>query len=317
MTLIPFLVVNQSETIIIERLGKFSRVGDTGVNILIPFIENIKPIIYTQQVTNAQGDVVARRKQRSARLDLRENVLNFPAQDVITKDNVTMRIDAILYYRIVDPVKVAYAINDFTEAIEKLTQTTLRNVVGEIELDETLSSRDFINTRIREVVDEVSDQWGIDVTRVELQDIQPPPRIAQTMELQMTAERQKRAEILDAEGTKAGAVLRAEGDRDSRIAKAEGEAQARIREAQGSAEARKLNAQAEAEAIRLIKDAIGEEHLLHYLVALRYLETLPEMANTPGSKVFIPYEATSILGSLGALRELMVDIDPTRTNGSS
>jgi regulator of protease activity HflC (stomatin/prohibitin superfamily) len=317
MTLIPFLVVNQSETIIIERLGKFSRVGDTGVNILIPFIENVKPIIYTQQVTNAQGDVVARRKQRSARLDLRENVLNFPAQDVITKDNVTMRIDAILYYRIVDPVKVAYAINDFTEAIEKLTQTTLRNVVGEIELDETLSSRDFINTRIREVVDEVSDQWGIDVTRVELQDIQPPPRIAQTMELQMTAERQKRAEILDAEGTKAGAVLRAEGDRDSRIAKAEGEAQARIREAQGSAEARKLNAQAEAEAIRFIKEAIGEEHLLQYLVALRYLETLPQMADSPGSKVFIPYEATSILGSLGALRELVADIDPTRVNGSS
>ena len=316
MTLIPFLVVNQSETIIIERLGKFSRVGETGVNILIPFIENVKPLVYTQQITNAQGEVIGRRKHRSGRLDLRENVLNFPAQDVITKDNVTMRIDAILYYRVVDPVKVAYAINDFTEAIEKLTQTTLRNVVGELELDQTLSSRDFINTRIREVVDDVSDQWGIDVTRVELQDIEPPPRIAQTMELQMTAERQKRAEILDAEGTKAGAVLRAEGERDSRIARAEGDAQARIREAQAAAEARKLTAEAEAEAIRFIKEAIGDENLVQYLIALRYLETLPEMADSPGSKVFIPYEATGILGSLGALRELVSDIDPSRVNGS-
>lgn len=310
MSLIPFIVVNQSEAIIIEYLGKFSRIGGTGLNILIPFLENLKTLEYTEQITNAQGQVIGRRKKRTSRIDMRESLLNFPAQDVITKDNVTMRIDAILYYRINDPVKVAYAINDFTEAIEKLTQTTLRNVVGELELDETLSSRDFINTRIREVVDEVSDQWGIDVTRVELQDIQPPERISQTMELQMTAERQRRAEILEAEGAKQATILRAEGERDSRIASAEGEAQAIKREAEGKAQARLLQAEAEAEAINRIRAAIGEDNYVQYLIATRYFETLPEMANNNGTKIFIPYEATGVLGALGSMRELFSEIQP-------
>jgi regulator of protease activity HflC (stomatin/prohibitin superfamily) len=305
MALIPFFVINQSETVIIERLGKFARVGDTGLNFIIPIFEGLKTIEYTEQVLNPQGQLVGRRKRRTKYIDLRESILNFPAQDVITKDNVTMRIDAILYYRIVNPVKVAYAISDFTDAIEKLTQTTLRNVVGELELDETLSSREFINTRIREVVDEVTDNWGVDVTRVELQDIEPPPRIAETMELQMTAERRKRADILEAEGSKASAILKAEGDRDARIAAAEGHAQALIREAEGQARARELAAEAEAKAIHMIKEAIGEENLVQYLIALKYLETLPHMADTPGSKVFIPYEATGVLSALGSLRELL------------
>jgi regulator of protease activity HflC (stomatin/prohibitin superfamily) len=304
MAILPFIIVNQSETVIIEWLGKFSRVADTGLNFIVPVFESTRVVEYSEQVINAQGQLIGRRKRRSSRIDLRETVLNFPAQDVITKDNVTIRIDAILYYRIVDPRKIAYEIQDFTDEIEKLTQTTLRNVVGELELDETLSSRDFINSRIREVVDQVTDKWGIDVTRVELQDIQPPERIAQTMELQMTAERQKRAEILEAEGLKSAAVLRAEGERDARIAKAEGEAQARIREAQANAKSRELNAEAEAVAIQKIRDVIGQEDLVQYLVALRYLETLPYMANSPGSKVFIPYEATGVLGALGSLREL-------------
>lgn len=309
MAIRPFFVVNQSEIVIIERLGKFSRIGDTGVNFVIPIAEDLKSIIYTEQIQNAQGQVIGRRKKRTNRIDMRESLLNFPAQDVITKDNVEMRIDAILYYRIVDPYKVAYAINDFTEAIEKLTQTTLRNVVGELELDETLSSRDFINTRIREVVDDVSDQWGIDVTRVELQDIQPPERITQTMELQMTAERQRRAEILEAEGEKASAILRAEGKRDAAVAAAEGDAQARIRRAEGDARARELESDAEAYAISKIREAIGDKYLVDYLIALRYLETLPQIADSASSKVFIPYEATSILGSLGAIRELVDHVE--------
>ncbi len=311
MALFPVIVVNQAEAIIVERLGKFSHVGSTGVNFLVPFIDNIKTLEYTEQVTNAQGHIIGRRKLRTGRIDMRESLLNFPAQDVITKDNVTMSIDAILYYRIVDPVKVAYAINNFTEAIEKLTQTTLRNVVGELELDETLSSREFINTRIREVVDDVSDQWGIDVTRVELQDIDPPPRVSETMELQMTAERKRRAEILEAEGLKASAVLRAEGVRDSRIAEAEGEAQAVLRTAEAKARAREIEAEAEAKAIDSIKLAVGEEKLVQYMVALRYLETLPKMSEGQGTKVFIPYEATGVLSSLGALREILSDDGPS------
>lgn len=296
MAIFPILIVRQSEAMIIEFLGKFSRIATTGVNFIIPFFESVRSIEYTEQVIDPQGKLLGRRKRRTAQIDLRESILNFPAQDVITKDNVTMRIDAILYYRILDPVKVAYAINDFSDAIEKLTQTTLRNVVGELELDETLTSREFINTRIREVVDNVTDKWGIDVTRVELQDIQPPQRIAQTMELQMTAERQRRAEILEAEGKKASAVLTAQGERDARIMQAEGEATAVIRKAE-----------AEAQAIKIIKEAIGEEHLVQYLLALRYLETLPQVTQSPASKVFIPYEATGILGSLGTLRELLSD----------
>lgn len=305
MAIIPMFIVNQGEAVIIERLGSFSRIANVGPNFILPFIEGTKSLEYTEQVVNPKGEVVGRRKRRTTHIDLRESILNFPAQDVITKDNVTIRIDAILYYRIIDPVKVAYAINDFTEAIEKLTQTTLRNVVGEMELDQTLSSRDFINTRIREVVDGVTDKWGIDVTRVELQDIQPPPRISETMELQMTAERQRRADILQAEGEKASAVLRAEGQRDSKIAAAEGDAQAAIRAAEAQAKVLQLTAEAEAYTIDKIKASVGEENLVQYLIALRYLETLPKMANSSGSKVFIPYEATGVLGALGSLSELM------------
>lgn len=305
MAIIPYVVIiGQGEAAIVERLGSFARVATTGLNFIAPW-EGIRTIEYTEQVINPQGQVVGRRRRRTNRIDLRESILNFPAQDVITKDNVTMKIDAILYYRVIDPVKVTYGIADFTDAIEKLTQTTLRNVVGELELDQTLSSRELINTRIREVVDQVTDKWGIDVTRVELQDIQPPPRIGQTMELQMTAERQRRAEILEAEGKKASAVLRAEGEASARVRAAEADAQAVLAEAEARAKARELNARAEAESIRMIREAIGEENLVQYLIALRYLETLPVIANSQGSKVFIPYEATAALGSLGTLRELL------------
>ncbi|NJL94346.1 MAG: paraslipin [Anaerolineae bacterium] len=300
MALLPILIISQSEVSVVERLGKFNRIANTGPNFILPFVENIKSLEYTEQVINPQGQIVGRRKKRANRIDLREQVLNFPAQDVITKDNVTMRIDAILYYRIVDPVKVVYAIADFTEAIEKLTQTTLRGVVGELELDQTLSSRDYINSRIRTVVDEVTDQWGVDVTRVELQDIQPPQRIAQTMELQMTAERQRRAEILAAEGEKSAQVLRAEGKASARIQEAEAEAQAVVKAAEADARSRVLQADAEARAIAAIKNAIGEQDLVEYLVALRYLETLPELARSgEASKIFVPYEATGLLGGVG------------------
>jgi len=300
----PLLIVRQAKAVVIERLGKYNRVAETGVNIVIPFLESAYILEYTEQVLNAQGQVAGRRKRRTSHIDLRESLLNFPAQDVITKDNVTMRIDAVLYYRIVDPIKVAYSINDFTDSIEKLTQTTLRNVVGELELDQTLSSRDFINSRIREVVDGVTDKWGIDVTRVELQDIQPPARIGQTMELQMTAERQRRADILEAEGKKTSVILRAEGERDARIAAAEGEAQATIRKAEANARARELSAQAEANAVLALREVVGEENFLRYLIATRYLDTLPVLAENPANKVFIPYEATGVLSSLGTMSDL-------------
>ena len=313
MAIIPLVIVNQSQAVIVERLGKFVRVGDTGINVIMPFVEGLRTLEYSEQIFNPAGDLVGRRKRRTKRIDMRENILNFPAQDVITKDNVTIRIDAILYYRIVDPVKVIYTINDFTDAIEKLTQTTLRNVVGELELDQTLTSREFINSRIREVVDGVTDTWGVDVTRVELQDIEPPPRVAQTMELQMTAERERRATILEAEGRKSAAILDAEGEANARIKQAEGEAQAVIRTAEAEAQARERTARAEAEVINVVGEAIGKENLVQYLIALRYLETLPQIANSPSTKLFIPYEATGVLGALGSLRELMSGIDENKS----
>jgi regulator of protease activity HflC (stomatin/prohibitin superfamily) len=204
-----------------------------------------------------------------------------------------MSIDAVLYYRINDPVKVVYEVANFAEAIEKLTQTTLRNVVGELTLDETLASREVINTRLRTTLDEVAERWGVQITRVELQDISPPEDIRDTMELQMTAERKKRA-----------AILTAEGDKEAAILKAEGIAQAQVREAEGQAEARLKIAQAEAEALERIQQAMGTDQAASYLIAMKYLESLENIADGQATKVFLPFEASGVLGSLGSMREI-------------
>jgi regulator of protease activity HflC (stomatin/prohibitin superfamily) len=204
-----------------------------------------------------------------------------------------MSIDAVLYYRISDPVKVVYEVANFAEAIEKLTQTTLRNVVGELTLDETLASREIINARLRATLDEVAERWGVHVTRVELQNISPPEDIRETMELQMTAERKKRAAILTAEGEKQAAIL-----------KAEGLAQSRIREAEGLAEARLKIVQAEAEALERVRQALGGDQAAGYLIAIKYLESLEKIADGQATKVFLPFEASGVLGSLAGMREI-------------
>ncbi len=292
-------IVSQSETMIVERLGKYNRTLNAGINIILPIIEQAKEVIARQQ----NG-----RLYRANRIDMREQVYDFDKQSVITKDNVMTEINALLYFQIVDPMKAAYEIQNLPVAIEKLTQTTLRNVVGEMELDETLTSRDTINSKLRNVLDDATNKWGVKVNRVELQDITPPESIRRTMELQMQAERNRRAEILKAEGEKQAQILNSEGEKQAEINAAEAEKQANILKAEGEARAKVLQAEAEAAAIRNVAKAVADRGAdpVNYLLAVKYIETLKEVAGGQQNKtVYLPYEASNLLGSLGGIKELL------------
>ena len=297
-------IIGQAEVIVVERLGRFDRIARSGLNILIPFIERPRTIDVRYFETDSNGfkKII---ESSTARIDLREQVLNFPSQPVITKDNVTIDIDAVLYYRVADPQKATYSVANLPFALETLTRTTLRNIVGEMELDATLSSRDVINQRMREVIEEASIGWGVDVTRVELQSIEPPRDIQQSMELQMRAERERRAAVTNAEASKRAAVLEAEGRREAQVRTAEGEREAAILRAQGNAEARLAMADAEAAAIARIAAALPEGQASTYLLGLKYLEALPALAAGKGSTIFLPAEASGVMGALGGLRELL------------
>lgn len=314
--IIPFFkLVPQRQVMVIERFGKFNRLAESGVHLILPFADRPREMVY-YLTEDLPGGGQIRRTIRTQYLDLREQVLDFPKQSVITADNVMMEINAILYFRIIDPAKAVYEVANFLEAIEKLTQTTLRNVVGELTLDETLSSRDQINSRLLIILDEATNSWGVDVTRVELQDIIPPPDIRQTMELQMTAERRRRAQLLESEASKSSAVLRAEGEAEARVREAESRRQARVLDAQGEAEAarslaegqaraRQLMSQAEALALKTLAEEVGTETAVQYMIGLKYLEALEKMADGQSTKTFIPYEAAGTMGALGALREML------------
>ena len=299
-------VVPQSETRVIERLGKFHKVLPAGLNIIWPIIDRPKIIVTRKVVEGYQGRQVVRMSE-TAKIDLREQVYDFPKQNVITKDNVTTEINALLYFQIVDPIKSVYEIDNLPNAIEKLTQTTLRNVIGELELDETLTSRDTINAKLRAVLDDATNKWGVKVNRVELQDITPPETVRQAMEKQMQAERNRRAEILKAEGEKQSAILNSEGEKTSAINKAEAVKQSTLLEAEGVAKAKIMQAEAEAQAIQLVADAIKATKTdpASYLLATKYIETLKEMTSGKDNKtVYIPYEATNLLGSIGGIKEI-------------
>jgi regulator of protease activity HflC (stomatin/prohibitin superfamily) len=300
-----FKIIGQAEVMVIERLGRFHRLARSGFNVLIPFIERPKSI----DVRYFEADVTGVKRiaaGSTTRIDLREQVLNFPSQPVITKDNVTIDIDAVLYYRVADPQKATYAVQNLPYALETLTRTTLRNIVGEMELDQTLASRDQINKRMREVIEEAAVSWGVDVTRVELQAIEPPRDIQQSMELQMRAERERRAAVTNAEASKRAAILEAEGLRESQVRKAEGEKEAAILRAQGLAEARLAMAEAEAEALRRVAASLPDGQASMYLLGIKYLEALPRLAEGRGSTIFLPSEATGVMGALGGLREMLL-----------
>ena len=283
------VIIPQSETRIIERLGKYYATLKPGINIIIPFIDRAKIIM-----TLNRGRYVY-----SSTIDLREQVYDFDKQNVITKDNIQMQINALLYFQIVDPFKAVYEINNLPNAIEKLTQTTLRNIIGELELDQTLTSRDTINTKLRAVLDDATNKWGIKVNRVELQDITPPVSVLQAMEKQMQAERNKRATILNSEGEKAAVVLRSEGEKTSMINRAEASKQQAILKAEGEAQARIRKAEAEAIAIK------DTSNPANYLLAQKYIAMLQELATGDKTKtVYLPYEATNLLGSIGGIKDL-------------
>lgn len=290
------VIIPQSETRIIERLGRYYATLQPGINIIIPFIDRAKEIVALRSGRYTYTTVI----------DLREQVYDFDRQNVITKDNIQMQINALLYFQIVDPFKAVYEINNLPNAIEKLTQTTLRNIIGEMELDQTLTSRDTINTKLRSVLDDATNKWGIKVNRVELQDITPPESVLQAMEKQMQAERNKRATILTSEGEKQAAILQSEGEKTSTINRAEADKEQAILIAEGQAQAHIRVAEAEAVAIQRITDAVGKStNPANYLIAQKYIQMMADLAKNENQKtVYLPYEATGMMGSIGGIKEM-------------
>ncbi len=300
------VIVQQAEVVIIENLGKYSRTLESGLNFIVPIIEAPRGIAWKVTQKGIDGQTYSYIKERT-KIDLRESVYDFPRQTVITKDNVSISINALLYFQIVDAKSAVYEIQNLPEAIEKLTQTTLRNLVGQLDLDETLVSRDKINNELRAILDEATNKWGVKVNRVELQDIIPPVDIQSAMEKQMKAERDRRAAILEAEGLKKSAILKAEGEKEAAINQAEGTKQAEILKAEGYAQARLIEADAEKEAIKRITEAFNNQgHPDKYLIAMKYLESLQDITKGQNNKiVYMPYEATGILSSIDGIKEML------------
>ena len=299
-------IIPQAETWVIERLGKYNRTLESGINIIWPIIDRPRVIHTRHTIVDVDGNTYVRNRT-TCKIDLREQVYDFPKQSVITKDNVTTTINALLYFQIIDPVKAVYEIDNLPNAIEKLTQTTLRNVIGELELDETLTSRDTINSKLRAVLDEATNKWGVKVTRVELQDITPPNSVRDAMERQMQAERERRAQVLKATGDKEALILESEGKKAALINQAEADKQTKILAAEGEANSRIIKAKAEAEAIAKINEALANSGMdpANYMLAEKYINTLKEMASGQDSKtVYMPYEASSMLGSIGCFKDM-------------
>ncbi len=277
-------VVKQSEVYIIERLGKFHKVADAGLTIIVPFIDHVRSIV-----------------------SLKQQTMDIPPQGVITHDNVTITIDTVVFYKITDPARAVYEIQSLKKGIEYLAITTIRDIVGKMDLDATFSSRDNINDQLRVILDEATDQWGCKIDRVEIKDITPPTDIRDAMEKQMNAERNKRAQILQAEGERQSAITLAEGKKEAAILAAEADREAAIRRAAGEAEAIKQVAEAKAQEIAMVYQAMMQSNPDDKLVQLKSLETLKEVANGEANKVFIPFDATSALSSLGAIKEVLKD----------
>jgi len=277
-------IVKQAEVYVIERLGKFHKIADAGLTIIIPFMDQVRSVV-----------------------SLKQQTMDIPPQGVITKDNVTITIDTVVFYKITDPAKAVYEIQSLKKGIEYLAITTIRDIVGKMDLDQTFSSRDAINDQLRVILDEATDQWGCKVDRVEIKDITPPADIRDAMEKQMNAERNKRALILQAEGERQSAITIAEGQKEAAILQADADREARIRRATGEADAIKKVADAKAKEIELVYGALKAAKPDDKIIQLKSLEALKEIANGEANKVFIPFDATSTLSGLGAIKEVMND----------
>lgn len=268
---------------VVERLGKYQRTVESGLVVIIPFIETIRKV------------------------DLREQVVDVPPQEVITKDNTVVVVDCVIFYEVVDPFNAVYNVVNFYQAITKLAQTNLRNIIGDLELDQTLTSREMINTQLREVLDEATDKWGTKVVRVEIQRIEPPKDIVEAMSKQMKAERMKRAAILEAEGYKQSEIKKAEGDKQAAILEAEGKAEAIKKVADADKYQEIAIAEGEAKAILNVYGAIHEGDPTNDLIAIKYLESLQKIADGQATKLFLPVEATGILSSIAGISEVLKD----------
>ena len=282
-------IVKQSEVYIIERLGKFYKVADAGLTIIVPFLDHVRSVV-----------------------SLKQQTMDVPPQGVITKDNVTITIDTVVFYQITDPAKAVYEIQSLKKGIEYLAITTIRDIIGKMDLDETFSSRDGINNKLRIVLDEATDRWGCKIDRVEIKDINPPADIRDAMEKEMNAERNKRAMILESEAQRQSAITIAEGKKQAAILEAEADKESRIRRAVGEAQAIKEVAEAKAKEIQMVYDAMKKADPNDKLVQLKSLEALEEVAKGDANKVFIPFEATSALSSLGAMKEIVTDKKNTK-----
>ena len=300
-------IVPQSSVLLIERLGRFHRVAASGLNIIVPFYESARAVYWTNV------------RPGTTSIDLREQFIDLPPQPVITRDNVTINVDSVVYWQITDPMKAVYEVADLIGGIVQLTITGMRSVMGEMDLDHTLSSRDQINAKLRLILDEATDKWGVKVTRVDVKNINPPEDVRITMEKQMTAERNRRALILQAEGDKQAAITRAEGEKQAAVTRSEGEKQSAILQAEGAAQARLRAAEAEAQAIANIAHTIGNpEQTAQYLITARYIESLRDMTRTQNSKViFMPMETSAMLSSVGALKEVFAETGETKKEQSN
>lgn len=277
-------IVKQSEVYIIERLGKFYKIADAGLTIIIPFFDHVRSVV-----------------------SLKQQTMDVPPQGVITKDNVTITIDTVVFYQITDPAKAVYEIQSLKKGIEYLAITTIRDIIGKMDLDETFSSRDGINNRLRVVLDEATDKWGCKIDRVEIKDITPPADIRDAMEKEMNAERNKRALILQSEAQRQADITIAEGKKAAAILEAEADKESKIRRAVGEAQAIKEVADAKAKEIQMVYDAMKKADPNDKLVQLKSLEALQEVAKGEANKVFIPFEATQALGALGSIKEVMAE----------
>src|SRR5215207_4972229 len=287
-------IVPQATVMLIERLGSFHHLAQNGLNILWPFIDKPRAVYWT----NTRPGLTS--------IDLREQYIDLPPQPVITRDNVTIHVDSVVYWQVTDPTKAVYEINDLVGGIVQLTITGMRAVMGEMDLDHTLSQRDQINAKLRVILDEATDKWGVKVTRVDVKNINPPEDVRITMEKQMTAERNRRALVLQAEGDRQAAITRAEGEKQAAVTRAEGEKQAAILAAEGAAQARLRNAEAESEALSRIAQSIPGGDPGQYLITTRYIDSLRDMTRTSNAKViFMPVETSAMLSSVGAIKEVL------------
>jgi regulator of protease activity HflC (stomatin/prohibitin superfamily) len=288
-------IVPQATVMLIERLGRFSRVASSGLNIIIPFFDKPRAVYWT----NMRSGMTS--------IDLREQYIDLPPQPVIMRDNVTIHVDSVVYWQIIDPIKAVYEMNDLIGGIVQLTITGMRAVMGEMDLDHTLSSRDQINSKLRLILDEATDKWGVKVTRTDVKNINPPEDVRVTMEKQMTAERNRRALVLQAEGERQAAITRAEGEKQAAVTRSEGEKQSQILHAEGLAQARLRHAEAEAQAISQVAEAMQEHgNPAQYLITTRYIESLRDMTKSNNAKViFMPVETASMLSSVGTIKEML------------